>query len=197
MRRTLLVIIALLLLILGALGVAAADEELFFANRFLSASPFTEEEVDLPREQAVRFTTPDGEELAHLAVEVRPLAEGQRWLLVSLWHAPATQLDSLELRLETAEIEPAVSLLAPASWPPSPSRYYLTDGARTLVLELPALGVEGEGTVTREFVLGAAGDLPEQLRVEATFTMHEEGFPALVQWTGEGAVDVVVVGVGR
>ena len=37
---------------------------------------------------------------------------------------------------------------------------------------------------------------PDVWTHETALTMHEEGFPALVQWTGEGAVDVVVVGVG-
>lgn len=103
-------------------------------------------------------------------------------VLVSIWHAKNTELDSLFLKFfgETGFTEAYLEVPG-GSWPPVHFHHSLDGKGSTL--EIHDLGLQGSGTITLSFLLKAS---PEQhsFNFEVKFSMHEK---ALIQLTRQEA----------
>ncbi len=176
---TLSIVLGISLLASGAVVLASNLEKFIFIES-LQVEEFRSDDVD----SYVAHVLDNGERVANIFVR----AEHPRTqtldvpVLVSIWHAKDTELDSLSLKFsgETGFIE-AYLEVPESSWPPVHFHHSLDGKGSTL--EIHDLGLQGSGTVTLSFLLKAFRE-QHSFNFEVKFSMHEK---ALIQLTRQEA----------
>jgi len=101
-------------------------------------------------------------------------------VLVAIWHAEETEVDSLFLKIygETSSIQ--VYLKVPGYWPPIHFHYIHTDHGQGTIIEVRDLGYQGTGTVDLNFLLRAFSE-QHGFNFEVKFSMHKKAFMQLTR----------------
>jgi hypothetical protein len=132
-----------------------------------------------------------GNDLAHPYLRVpSQVSTSPTHVLFSIWHAEGTKLDSLTLVFSSDGIF-SLALIAPEGFPWPRTDFHETSDGRGVILDIPDLKLQGEGTVTLEFFLQLASDhLDLNIRVE--FSLHKKPPFSFTRYTADASLNVAV-----
>jgi hypothetical protein len=198
-RLAIFVVAALVAVFVAAIAVVALSGDRALRTEDLSATdPQIDELAGPTTEHVVRFHGLDDSVMATANIESRQLNDSLFHLRVSIQQEPATRLGSLRLTFEhlspgPVTPPPMVALAPPPGFPWPAIEFHTNRNAEAVVLNVPDLGEQGQGTVTLDFYLGPAlnqPELPETLLVSLDFTLRGDQLLTLTQRRGQAEVDV-------
>lgn len=133
----------------------------------------------------------DGNDLAHPYLRVpSEVSTPPTHVLFSMWHAEGTKLDSLTLVFSSNDMF-LLLLIAPESRPWPRTDFHKTGDGRGIILDIPNLELQGEGTVTLEFFLQQDSDHLD-LNISVKFSLHKKPPFSFTRYTAESSLDVAV-----
>ena len=189
MRRKILFVAAVLLigglaLLLGT-ALASAMEVYVLAQR-LQPEAFVPHSDNAVTADVLK----DGVRTANIYVRVDPPPPETTGttVLVAVWHAEETELDSLYVELSSEGIM-QYYLKMPEGRPWPIMQFQQTSDAKGTFVRIDDLGTQGSGTVTLEFVLKPFQN-QHSFNFAVRFTMHTEALIQLTQQEVQANIDV-------
>lgn len=149
-------------------------------ERFVFSKSLHVEEFVVDGDARYADVTDSGVRIAgiYIRVEQPPLNSLYIPILVSIWHAEDTELDSLTLRFSMSPNIITLYLEAPQSaWPETQFRQ--TDDAKGIIYSVEDLGFYGTGSVTLHFIMiqfSMSMNLQNSLQFTVEFSMHKKTF---------------------
>jgi len=132
-----------------------------------------------------------GNDLAHLYIRIpSEVSTAPTRILFSIWHAEGTKLDSLTLIFSSDEFF-SLALIAPEGFPWPGMDFHKTSDGRGVILSIPDLELQGEGTVTLEFFLQLASDYLD-LNIRIKFSLHREPPFSFTRYTADSSLNVAI-----
>ena len=132
-----------------------------------------------------------GNDLAHPYLRIpNEVSTSPTSVLFSIWHAEGTKLDSLTLVFSSNDIF-FLALQTPEGLPwPSMNFHKRSDG-KGVVLDIPDMGFQGEGTVTLKFFLQLTSDHLD-LNIHVKFSLHKVPPFSFTRYTVDASLNVAV-----
>jgi len=132
-----------------------------------------------------------GNDLAHPYLRVpSEVSTSPTRVLFSIWHAEGTKLDSLTLVFSSNDMF-LLSLIAPEGRPWPKTDFHKTNDGKGVILDIPDLKFQGEGTVTLEFFLQLISDRID-LNIDVKFSLHKEPPFSFTRYTADASLNVAV-----
>jgi len=187
-----LVVLILVAISMPSILLYASGTERFIFSQSLHVEEFTYIEPD----SYVANITDSGARTANVYVRLEhpPPNSTHIPILVSVWHAEDTEIDSISLKFSTYPNYAALYLEAPQSaWPEA--EFHQFDGAQGVMYSVKDLGFFGEGTVTLKFMLVQFSQyiyLQNDLQFTADFSMHKKTFLQLTSLKAQAAVSIPI-----
>jgi len=138
-----------------------------------------------------RLFDSDGKDLAHLYIRVpREVSTTPTRILFSIWHPEKTKIDSLTIIFSSNDFF-SLALIAPEGFPWPRTDFHKTSDGRGVILNIPNLEFQGEGTVTLEFFLQPASNHLD-LNIRIKFSLHGEPPFSFTRYTADSSLNIAI-----